>query len=57
MSAQPDQELEKLLSEVRKTISDNDRFLKSLIYDSAGADDEQEEDVVEVEKEEEFEEL
>lgn len=55
MSALPD-ELEKLLGDCRKTISENARFLKALKDDSMGLDDEPdgpEED----DKEEEFEEL
>ena len=51
-----DQELDKLLSEVRKTITDNDQFLKNLLDDSDDADRE-DADSGEGEHEEELEEL
>lgn len=51
-----DQELDKLLSEVRKTITDNDQFLKNLLDDSDDAAKE-ETDRGEDENEEQFEEL
>ena len=56
MSTSHNQELDKLLSEVRKTIIDNEQFLKNLLDDSDDADKE-ETDRGEGENEEEFEEL
>ena len=56
MSTAHDQDLDKLLSEVRKTITDNDQFLKNLLDDSDDADRE-ETDNGEDASEEEFEEL
>lgn len=41
MSAGPD-DLEKLLGDVRKTISDNERFLRTLLEDAVDADSESE---------------
>lgn len=55
MSAVPD-DLEKLLGDVRKTISENERFLRTLLEDTADAGVES--DAGEEDKEaEEFEEL
>jgi hypothetical protein len=52
--AEPD-ELDKLLADVRKTISDNKQFLDKLVDESVGDDSEDESEAVTVE--EDFEEL
>ncbi len=55
MSAEPD-DLEKLLGDVRKTISDNERFLRTLLEDAVDVGIESD-DAGEDKEEEEFEEL
>lgn len=56
MPEAPD-DLDKLLSEVRKTIHDNDQFLQLLMDDTADVEDESENSEEEVEKGEDYEEL
>lgn len=56
MSAGPD-DLEMLLGDVRKTISDNERFLRTLLDDAVNAGIEPDDAVEDTAGDEEFEEL